>query len=153
MDNGIVATVVLAQFMNLGMAVVATGNTIIGTCFLDLLVFKFSVFQAFCLISRLQKSAAAAAAVIVGSIGLHVDKVFFTDNGFDNKAQVFGYGVSVAFANDLAGVLYGKLDFKILVPVGIDFESSFPDPFGIIFVNIFYFKIVLKVEFFQSGPD
>jgi len=49
--------------------------------------------------------------------------------------------------------LYGKLDFKILVPVGIDFESSFPDPFGIIFVNIFYFKIVLKVEFFQSGPD
>jgi hypothetical protein len=152
-DNRIVATEMFAQFMNLGMTVVATGNTIIGACCLDLLIFKFSVLQAFFLHARLQESAAAAATVIVGSVGLHVDEVFLADNGFDNKAQVFGYGISVAFANNLAGILYGKLDFKILVPVGIDFESSFPDPFGVIFVNIFYLKIVLKVEFFQSGPD
>jgi len=65
MDNRIVATIMLAQLVNLGMAVVATGNAIIGACCLDLLIFKFSVFQAFFLHARLQESAAAAATVIV----------------------------------------------------------------------------------------
>ena len=84
---------------------------------------------------------------------MHVDEVFFTDDGLDHVAQVFGNGVAETLANDLAGVLYGKLDLQILVPVGIDFESSFPDPFCVVFVDIFYFKIVFEVEFVQSGPD
>ena len=149
----IITAIVFAQFVDLSMTVMATGNTIIGACRLDLLIFKFSIFQAFFLKARLQESAAAATAVIVGSVGLHVDEIFLADNGFDNKAQIFGYGVSIAFADNLAGILHGKLDFKILVPVGIDFESSLPDPFGIIFVNILYLKIMLKVEFFQSCQD
>jgi hypothetical protein len=42
---------------------------------------------------------------------------------------------------------------KILVPVGIDFEFSLPDPLGIILNDAFDFKLMLDVEFFQSGPD
>ena len=109
--------------------------------------------QTFCLHACLEEPATATAAVVVGTVGLHVDEVFFADDGFDYVAQILGNGVAETLANDLAGVLYGKLDLQILVPVGIDFESSFPDPFGVVFVDIFYFKIVLEVEFVQSGPD
>jgi hypothetical protein len=46
-----------------------------------------------------------------------------------------------------------EFDFQILVPVGAGFQLSFPDPFGIVFIDVFYFKVVLDIEFFQSGPD
>ncbi len=130
-----------------------SGNTIVGTRCFDLIVLQLSVLQTFFLHARLQESAAAAAAVVVGAVGLHVNEVFFADHRLDYKSQVFGNGVAVAFANDLAGILYGKLDFQILVPVGIDFESSFPDPFCVVFINIFDDEVVFEVEFCQSGPD
>jgi hypothetical protein len=53
----------------------------------------------------------------------------------------------------LAGVLYREFDFQVLVPVGIDFQLSFPDPLGIKLDDTLYFKVVLNLEFFQSGPD
>ena len=90
---------------------------------------------------------------VVGAVGLHVDEVFFTDYGFHHKPQVFGNGVTIAFPYNLAGILNRKFNFQVLVPVGADLEFAFPYPFGIVFVNIFYFKVVFQVEFFQSGPD
>jgi hypothetical protein len=101
----------------------------------------------------LEKTAAAAAAEVVGAVGLHVDEVFLAHDGFDDVAQILGDGVTKAFADDLAGILNGELDLEVLVPVGIDLQFAFADPFGVVFVNVFDFKVVLDVEFFQSGPD
>ena len=101
----------------------------------------------------MKESATAAATEIVGAVGLHVDEILFADHGFDNKAQVFGDGVAKTFANDLAGILHREFDLQVLVPVGIDLEFAFADPFGIVLIDIFDFKVVFQVEFFQSGPD
>ena len=43
-DDRIMSAVVLAQFMNLGMAVVAPGNAVIRAGGLDLLIFQLSVY-------------------------------------------------------------------------------------------------------------
>jgi hypothetical protein len=142
-----------AQFMDLSMAVVTSCNAVIRARGFDLFILDFAVSQSFILEPGLQESAAAAAAVVVGAVRLHVDEILFTHHGFDHKPQVFGNGIPKAFADDLAGVLNRKFNFQILVPVGIDLELAFPDPFGIVFINIFDFKLVFQVEFFQSGPD
>jgi hypothetical protein len=153
MNHRVVAPIVLAQFMDLGVAVVAPGNAVVRACGLDLFILDPAVGQALLLEPGLQKPAAAAAAVVVGPVGLHVDKIFFTHHGFNHKPQVFGNGVAKALADDLAGILDREFNFQVLVPVGIDLELAFTDPRGIIFVNIFYFKLVFEVKFFQSGPD
>jgi len=149
----VVSAVVLAQFMNLGMAVVTPGNAVVRAGCLDLLVFQFSILQTLILEPGLQKSAAAAAAVVIGSVGLHVDKIFFAHNGSDHKPKVFGNGIAIALSYDLAGILNREFDFQVLVPVGIDLQLAFTNPFGIIFIDVLNFKIVLEVKFFQSGPD
>jgi hypothetical protein len=143
----------LAQFMNLGMAVMTGGNAVIGTGGLDLLVFDAAVFQALFLETGLEEAAAAAAAEVVGSIGGHVHKVFFADNGSDYIAQIFGYRVTVAFTDDLTGVLDREFDLAILVPVGVDLEFALANPLGIILVNALYFNFMFDVEFFQSCQD
>lgn len=145
--------VMFAEFMYLGMAVMATRDAVIRAGGLDLLVLQTTVFQALVLESGLEKAAAATTAIIVRSVGGHVDEVFLTNNGFHDEPQIFGNGVAIAFADDLAGVLDREFDFQVFVPVGIDLELAFTDPFGIIFVNIFNFKLMFNFEFFQSGPD
>ena len=147
------ATVMLAQFVDLGMAVVAGGNTIVCTGGLDLLVFEAAVFQTLLLEAGLEKPAAPAAAEVVGTVGGHVDEIFFTDDRFDYKAQIIGNRIAIAFADDLAGILDRELDLEVLVPVGIDLEFAFADPFGVVFVNAFDDEIVFDVEFFQSCQD
>ena len=84
---------------------------------------------------------------------MHFDKIFFAHDRFDHESQIFGNGIPKRLSYDLAGVLHRKFNFQVLVPIGIDRESSFPDPFGIIFVDIFDDKIVLDVKFFQSCQD
>jgi len=84
---------------------------------------------------------------------MHFDKILLSDDRLDDKPKIFCNGVAVTFANNLARVLNRKFDFKILVPIGIDFQFSFANPFGIVFVDILYFEVMLKIEFFQSGPD
>jgi len=152
-DNGVTAAEMLAQFMNLGMAVVTPGDTIVGACCLDLLVFQFPVFQPFFLKARLQESAATTAAIIVGPVGLHINEILFTHHGLDDIAQIFRNRIAKCFTNDLAGILNGKLYFQIFVPVGINLQFSLPDPFGVIFINVFDDKIMLEIEFFQSCQD
>ena len=152
-DDRIMSAIMLTQFMNLGMAVMASGNAVIRSRGFNLIIFQLSIFQALFLEPGLQKSAAAAAAVVVRFIGLHVDEIFFTHHGFDHKTKIICNRIAIALSNDLAGILNREFDFQILVPVGIDLQFSFTDPFGIIFINVLNFKIVFDVEFFQSGPD
>lgn len=153
MHHRVSAAVVLAQFVDLGMAVVAGGNAVVRAGGLDLLVFEAAVLQALLLEAGLEETTAPAAAEIVGFVGGHIDEIFFTDDRFDHKPQIVGHRITVALADDLAGILDGKLDLAVLVPVGIDLEFAFPDPLGVILINAFDLKIVFEVELFQSCQD
>jgi hypothetical protein len=53
----------------------------------------------------------------------------------------------------LAGVLNGEFDFQVFVPVRIDLQFAFANPFGVIFINVLDLEMMLEIEFFQSGPD
>ena len=151
--HAVIGAIMLAQLMNLGMAVVAGCNAVIRPGGLNLVVLDLSVLEALFLESGLQEPAPPAAAKIIRTVGVHVNKVLFSDNGFHHEAQVFGNRIPITLANDLAGILYGEFDFQIFVPIGVDFEFAFTDPTGIILINTFDFKVVSNVEFFQSGPD
>jgi hypothetical protein len=139
MDNAIMPFVMFAELMNLRMTVVAGGNAVISTGGPDLLIFHLPVSQTFLFEARLEKSATAAATVVVGTVGLHVNEVLSTNNGFHNKTQVVGNGIAIAFSDNLAGILYREFNFQVFVPVGTGFKPTFTDPFCIIFVNVFNF--------------
>jgi len=153
MHDGIIAAVMLTELMNLSMAIMAAGDTVIRTGFLYLFVLQPAEFQTLIFHAGLEETAAAAAAIIVGPVGGHIYKVFFSDDRFDHESQIFGNGFPKSLAYDLTGVLYGKFNFQILVPVGINLEFSFPYPFGIVFINVLDDKVMLDVEFFQSCQD
>ncbi len=135
------------------MAIVAPGYAVVSTGGLDLFIFYSAELQSGFLVTRLEKAASPSAAEVVGTVWGHVNEVFFTHAGLYNVAQVFCNGISVAFSYNLAGILNGEFDFQVFVPVRIYLELAFPDPFGVIFIDIFYFKVVFDVEFWQSGPD
>ena len=153
MHNLVLPPEMMGQFVYLGMAVMAAGNTIGCSGFLNLVVLDLAVGQPLLLEPGLEESPAAAATVIVGPVGLHIDKVFLTHDRFHHKPQILCYGVTVTFADDLTGILDRKFYFEILVPVRIDLELAFPDPLGIVFINIFDFTFMIDVEFFQSLQD
>ena len=143
----------LAEFMDLGMAVMASGNAVSCAGFLDLLVLEPAELQTLLLETGLQETAAAAAAIVVGPVGLHIDKVFFAHNGFNHEPQILGNRVAEGLANNLARILDRKLDLQVLVPVGIDLQLALADPLGVVFINVLNDKVVLDVEFFQSCQD
>jgi hypothetical protein len=143
----------LAELMNLSVAVMTAGDTIIRSGSLNLFILQLAEFQALLLETGLEETAAAAATIIVRLVGLHINKIFFPDNGLDHEAQILGNRIPIALADDLTGVLHRKFNFQILVPVGIDLELSLADPFGIVFIDVLDDKIVLDVEFFQSCQD
>jgi hypothetical protein len=152
--NGLPCMIVyVAQIMNLGMAVVARRNAVTRLCCQNLVCFEFAVAATRFRISGLKKSAAAAATVVVRPVRIHFDEVFFTHHRFHGISQIFGHRIPKGFADQLAGILNRKFNFKILVPVGIDLEFAFSDPLGIILNDAPDLKIVIDVEFFQSGPD
>ncbi len=153
MQGMVTAFIMLSQIMNLGMAVVAWGDGILSPCGLNLVELYLAIFTALFGKSRLQKTTAAAATVVVGLIGCHINKVFRTDNLFHHIAQVVGYGVAKGFSDQLAGILNGEGHFQVLVPVGADRQFSFPDPFCVILNDAGNLEFVFNVEFFQSGPD
>jgi hypothetical protein len=152
-DHAVIPAVMLAQFVNLGMAVMAGGNAVIRLGRLNLAVLDLAVLEALFLEPGLQESTAAPAAEIVGAVGLHIDEIFLADHRLDHKTKILGNRIAVTLADDLAGILNREFDFQVLVPVGVDLEFAFTNPFGIVFVDAFNFKVVLEVEFFQSGPD
>lgn len=153
MNDRVPAAIVFTQLVNLRMAIVACGNAVIRARCLNLGILQTAVFQARLVIARLQKAAAAAATVVVRAVGLHVDEILFTHYGFDDKPQVFRNGIPVTLADNLAGILNREFDFQVLVPVRIDLQFTFPDPFRIIFIDILDDELVGDVELFQSCQD
>ena len=139
MNYAIMSFVMFTELMNLRMTVMAGGNAVISTGGPDLLIFHLPVSQTFVFEARLEKPTAAAATVVVGTVGLHVNEVLFTNNGFHNKTQVVCNGIAIAFSDNLAGILYREFNFQVFVPVGAGFKPTFTDPFCIIFVNVFNF--------------
>jgi hypothetical protein len=153
MHNGIIAAVMLTELVNLGMAIMAAGDTVIRAGRLYLFVLQPAELQPLFFLAGLEKATAAAATIIVGPVGHHIHKVFFADDRFDHVSQIFGNGIAKGLAHDLTGVLDGKFNFEVLVPVGIDLEPSFPDPLGIVLIDVLDDKVMLNVEFFQSCQD
>ncbi len=153
MHHLVAGAVMFAEFVNLGVAVMASGDTIAGLGVLNLAILEATVLQALILETGLEKTAAAAAAIIVGTVRNHVYEVFLAHKSFHHKAQVFGNGVAKGFTHDLTWVLSGELNLQVLVPIGIDLELALANPFGVVFINIFNFKVMLDVEFFQSCQD
>jgi hypothetical protein len=153
MHGFIPALEVLFEVMNLRVAIVAGGDAIVGRRLLDLFIFETAIIATRLGETGLQKAAAPAAAVIVGAVWGHVNKVFLPDNGLDHKTQILGNGVSQGLSDQLAGILNRELDLQILVPVRADLEFALPYPSGIILNNAFDFKRVRDVEFVQSDPD
>ena len=70
----------VTEVVHLGMAVVAAGNAIVCAGFHDLVVFKLSISPAFFSEARLQETAAAAAAIIIGLVWRHFDDIFCTNH-------------------------------------------------------------------------
>jgi hypothetical protein len=101
----------------------------------------------------LQETAAAAAAVVVGHVGGHVNKVFFPNHGFDHKTKILGAFITEAFADDVAGILDGELDLEVFVPVGVNLEFPLPDPFGVPAIDADDVNLVRQFEFLLSEPD
>ena len=117
MNNGIIAAIMFAEFMNLGVAVMTARNTIVCAGFLYLFILESAEYQTLLLEAGLEKATAPPAAIIVGSVGLHIDKIFFTDHRFDHVSQIFGNGIAKRLAYDLTGVLDGEFNLEVLVPV------------------------------------
>lgn len=139
--------------MYLSMAVVTTGDAILCTTIFYLIVLYLSISKPLFFKARLQKAAAAATTVIVGLIGIHLRNIFLTHRLTNCKSEIVRNFIPKAFTYNLAGILDSELDFQIFIPVRIWFQLAFPNPLGIIFVNVFCFEVVSYVEFFQSGPD
>lgn len=66
-----------AEFMDLGVTVMTGRNAVIRMGGFDLLVLYFAIGEALFFKSRLEKPTAAAAAIVIGAVGLHIDKILF----------------------------------------------------------------------------
>jgi len=141
------------EIVNLRVAVVTGRNAVLRPGFHHLLEFEPSVISPRLGESGLEKTAAAAATEIVGSIRLHIDDVLFTHDALGDEAQILGDGIPQRLSHQLAGILDRELDLAVLVPFGVGFQFPFPDPSGIQLDNADDFKIMRDVEFVQSDPD
>jgi hypothetical protein len=152
--HGVIGTTeMVSDIVNLGMAVVATGDAVVCSGGLNLLELAPAILTTLLGETGLEESAPTSAAVVVGTIGCHFDHVLGTNHRFDHETQVIGHWFAKALADDLTGILNGKLDSPILVPIAVDLQSSLTNPFRVILIDGRDFEVVLDVEFFQSGPD
>ena len=153
MNRMIFTFIVLSKIMDLGMTVVTRGNAIIGSSRRDLVKFHLPVMMSGVSVPGLQITSPAAATVVVGLVGMHINKIFFPHNGLHDIAQILRHWISKAFAHYLTRILNRELDLQILIPIGVDLEFSFPDPFCIILVDACNLKIMGYIKFFQSCQD
>jgi hypothetical protein len=128
--------------VDLGVAVVAGGDTVVGAGVVDLLELQSAVLTPGIGKSGLQKPAAAAAAEIVGPVRCHIDEILFPDTGLHHESQVLGNRVAQGFAHQLTGVLDGKFDLQIPVPVAADLQFSLANPTGVILDDALDLEIV-----------
>lgn len=135
------------------MAVVTRGDAIGCPGCLDLLQFGFPIVMAGFRKPGLQETATAATAVIVGAVGVHIDNVFFSNDGFQYKSEVFRNRISKALSHQLARILNSELNLQVFVPIRAYLQFPFPDPLRVVLNDTFNFKIIRDVEFLQSDPD
>ena len=64
-DYRVVTAVMFAQLMNLGVAVVAGRDAVVRSGRLDLIILQLTILQTLFLVSGLEKTAPATAAVVV----------------------------------------------------------------------------------------
>jgi hypothetical protein len=147
MRRMVVPAIMFFQIVNLRVAVMAWCQAVISPGFYDLFKLTFAVISPGLGKSGLQKSTTAAATVIVRSVGIHINKILFTYHRFYNKSHVFRHRITEALSYQLAWILYRKLYLQVLVPVGIYFQLSFPNPLSVILNDTFALKVVLNVEF------
>ena len=98
------------DIVDLGMAVMATGDTVVSPGCHDLVEFHLAIGSALFRIPGLEESAATTAAIIIRFIRRHFDDVFLADHRFDNEPQIVGNRVTKALTHDLAGILDGEFD-------------------------------------------
>jgi len=116
--NGLPRMVIdFGHIMHLGMTIMAGRDAVSCLGRQDLVGLGLAISPPLLLETGLQITAAAAAAEIIGFVGHHINKVFFTHHGFDNISQIIGNRVTKRFSDQLAGVLNRKFDLSVLVPV------------------------------------
>ncbi len=106
-----------SHIMNLGMAIMAGGDAIVCLGSQDLVGLGLAIGPALLLEAGLKEPAAAAAAEVVGSIGSHVNEIFFTDHGSDNVPQIFCNRIAERLSDQLTGILDREFDLPFFVPV------------------------------------
>lgn len=108
--------ILFAQVMHLRMTIVAGGDAIRCFGFKNLFGFQTSVCPALIRISGLQETAAAAAAKIIGTIGMHLDKVLFSNHCLDDISEIFGHRIAKGFPHQLAGILNSEFNLTFGIP-------------------------------------
>lgn len=122
----------MTHIMDLGMAVMTSRNTIISPGFYYLLVFDLAVLTALFGKARLEETATTATTEVVGFIGLHFNNVFFANQGFNHETKVICNTVPIPFSHYLTGVLDGKFDAPLTVPLRVHLKSALTYPFGVV---------------------
>jgi hypothetical protein len=153
MDGFPCMVVNIGHIMDLGVAVMTRRDAIGCLGSQDLVGLSLAIGPSLLLESGLEESPAAAAAKIIGFIGCHVHKVFRSDHGLNHISHVVGNGITISLSDQLTGILEGKFDLTLLIPVRRGFKLTFPDPLGIELNDTFNLKVVGDVEFFQSCQD
>ena len=119
----------------------------------DLVELDLAIAPTLLCIAPLERPAPAAAAVVVGAVGRHVDEVLLADHGFGHEPQILGIGIAEGLAHLIAGVLDGELDLEVLVPVRIELEFALADPLRVKLNDGGDLELMGDFVLFQSGPD
>lgn len=143
----------ITQVMDLRMAVMTWGNTVIRLSVEDLVNLQLTIQATLFRKTGLEESTTTAATEVVGLVGIHLDVVFFTNNFFYNKAKIVGNRVTKGFAYQLTWILNGEGNLAFLVPVGTWVQLAFTYPLCVVLDDRLDFKVRSKTEFLQSGPD
>ena len=153
MDCHVLALKMVGKIMDLGMTIVTRSNTVISSCGYNLVKLDLAIAITLLCESRLEEASASATTVVVGLVGPHINKIFFPHNGLHHKPKIVCHRISVSLAYNLTRILNRELDLKILVPVRVYRQLSFPNPFGIVLVDASNFEVIRDIEFSQSFQD
>ena len=149
----IFASIMLRHIVDLGVAVMTSRNAVIRAGRDDLVELHFSVLLPRVDVSGLKIPAPAAATIVVGLVGGHVNEIFLTHNRLDHIAQVICGRITESFSDDVAGILDREFNLQVLVPVGTDLEFPLPDPLGVVLKDAGNFQVGLDFVFLQSFQD
>jgi len=109
--NSIVPSIeVIVQIVDLRMAIVTWCDAIRGSGSLDLIKLDLPVLMPRISVPGLQISSTATAAVVVGHVGGHVNKILFPNNTLHHKPQFFGNWIAKRLSDQLTRILNRKLD-------------------------------------------